>query len=147
MKIYVDADACPNPAKEILFRAAIRHQLEMLMVANQILQLPLHSNIKMLQVNKGFDEADNEIVRLINDGDLLVSADIPLASSAIDKGATVINPRGRIYTRENIKQELATRDLMAHLRDNLEIRGGPAPYNDKDKASFANALDKILNKA
>lgn len=146
MKIYVDADACPKVVKEILFRAVIRKQLELIMVANQVLQLPPHPNIKMLQVNKGFDEADNEIIRLITKGDLLITADIPLASSAVEKEALVINPRGKIYTRENIKQELATRDLMAHLRDNLEIRGGPAPYSDKDKTAFANILDKILTK-
>lgn len=144
MKIYVDADACPKPVREILFRVAIRNQIELLMVANQILQLPISPKIKMMQVNKGFDEADNEIVRLINKDDLLVTADIPLASDAIDKGAIVINPRGKVYSMENIKQELATRDLLAHLRDSLEIRGGPQPYNDKDKASFANALDRII---
>lgn len=144
MKIYVDADACPKPVREILFRVAIRNQIELLMVANQILQLPVSTKIRMMQVNKGFDEADNEIVKLINKDDLLVTADIPLASDAIDKGAIVINPRGKIYSMENIKQELATRDLLAHLRDNLEIRGGPQPYNDKDKAAFANALDRII---
>lgn len=144
MKIYVDADACPKPVREILFRVAIRNQIELLMVANQILQLPISPKIKMMQVNKGFDEADNEIVRLINKDDLLVTADIPLASDAIDKGAIVINPRGKVYSMENIKQELATRDLLAHLRDSLEIRGGPQPYNDKDKAAFANALDRII---
>ncbi len=144
MKIYVDADACPKPVREILFRVAIRNQIELLMVANQILQLPVNTKIRMMQVNKGFDEADNEIVKLINKDDLLVTADIPLASDAIDKGAIVINPRGKIYSMENIKQELATRDLLAHLRDNLEIRGGPQPYNDKDKAAFANALDRII---
>lgn len=144
MKIYVDADACPKPVREILFRVAIRNQIELLMVANQILQLPVSTKIRMMQVNKGFNEADNEIVKLINKDDLLVTADIPLASDAIDKGAIVINPRGKIYSMENIKQELATRDLLAHLRDSLEIRGGPQPYNDKDKAAFANALDRII---
>lgn len=144
MKIYVDADACPKPVREILFRVAIRNQIELLMVANQILQLPVSTKIRMMQVNKGFDEADNEIVKLINKDDLLVTADIPLASDVIDKGAIVINPRGKIYSMENIKQELATRDLLAHLRDSLEIRGGPRPYNDKDKAAFANALDRII---
>lgn len=146
MKIYVDADACPRPVKEILYKAVLRCKLELVMVANQVISLPMAANIRMLQVNRGFDEADKEIIRIIEAGDLLVTADIPLASEAVGKGALVINPRGKIYTVENIRQELATRDLMSHLRDNLEIRGGPPAYNDKDKANFANVLDKLLAK-
>jgi len=144
MKIYVDADACPKPVREILCKAALRRGCELIMVANQVIQIPMAPNIRVLQVSKGFDEADNEIVNRIMADDLLVTADIPLAHDAIAKKAIVINPRGKLYTAENIKHELATRDLMSHLRDNLEIRGGPPPYSDKDKANFANALDRLL---
>lgn len=144
MRIYIDADACPKPAREVLYKAATRCQLELILVANQVLQIPAAPNIRLLQVSHGFDEADKEIVRQIASNDLLITSDIPLASEAIAKGAQVLTPRGKLYTKENIKNQLAVRDLMSHLRDNLEISGGPNSYDTKDKATFANALDKIL---
>lgn len=144
MKVYVDADACPRPVREILYKASERFQVELILVANQIIQIPRSPNIRMLQVARGFDEADNEIVRLIEANDLLISSDIPLASDAIAKGATVLNSRGKIYSAENIRQELAVRDLLSHLRDNQQISGGAPAYSNLDKSNFANALDRLL---
>ncbi len=147
MKIYVDADACPRPVREVLYKSIERFPIDIILVANQIIQIPRNKHISLLQVSRGFDEADNEIVRLINSGDLLVTSDIPLASDAIARGAIVINSRGKIYTQENIRQELAVRDLLSHLRDNQQIKGGAPAYSNIDKSNFANALDRILAKS
>ena len=147
MKIWVDADATPKPVKEILFRAAMRTGIQTSLVANQSLAVPKVANITSIQVPAGFDVADNHIVQQAEPGDLVVTADIPLASEVVDKGATAINPRGELYTRENIRQRLAMRDFMEEMRSSGEHTGGPKAYNQKDRQAFANALDRILSKA
>lgn len=142
--IWVDADACPAAIKEILFRAADRTRVLVTLVANQPIRAPRSDWIRSLQVPKGFDVADNEIVLRMAPGDLVVTADIPLASATIDKGGIALNPRGELYTPENVKQRLAMRNLMAELRDTGTITGGPNALNTRDRQSFANALDRWL---
>ena len=145
MQIWVDADACPNVIKEILFRAAHRRSIALTLVANQKLRVPKSPVIRSVQVDSGFDEADHWIVERVSAGDLVITADIPLASDAIDKGAVVINPRGTLYTAENIRERLVVRDLMDELRGTgMEIAGGPPPLNQQDRRGFANQLDRIL---
>ena len=145
MNIWVDADACPNVIKEILFRAAHRRSIALTLVANQKLRVPRSPMIRSVQVDSGFDEADRWIVEQISAGDLLVTADIPLASDAIDKGAVVIDPRGALYTSENIRELLVVRDLTDELRGTgMEIGGGPPPLKQQDRREFANQLDRIL---
>jgi len=147
MQIWIDADACPKVVKEILFRASQRTGIPITMVANQYIPKPSSPLIKAVQVSQGFDEADNYIVDNLAAGDLLITADIPLASDAIDKGAHVINPRGEEYTIENIKQRLNMRDFMEQMRSIGEASGGPPPLNQSDRQQFANALDRLLAKA
>lgn len=132
MKIWIDADACPNVVKEILFRASQRTKTSLTLVANQYIPKPKSPLITAIQVKQGFDEADNYIVEHLDPNDIVITADIPLASDAIDKGAVVINPRGELYTEENIKQRLSTRDLMEELRSCGEVSGGPSAYSQKD---------------
>ena len=144
MHIWIDADACPNVVKEILFRASQRTKTPITMVANQYIKKPSSPLIKTIQVSQGFDEADNYIVDNLEQGDLVITADIPLASDAIDKGADVINPRGEQYTKENIKQRLNMRDFMEQMRSTGEVSGGPPPLNQSDRQKFANALDRLL---
>jgi len=145
MKIWVDADACPNVIKEILFRAAHRRSIALTLVANQKLRVPKSPMIRSVQVDAGFDEADYWIVAQVSVGDLVITADIPLASDAIDKGAVVINPRGTLYTVENIRERVVMRDLMDELRGTgMEVGGGPPPLNQQDRREFANQLDRIL---
>ncbi len=144
MQIWVDADACPRPVKEVLFRAADKRQVRTTLVANQYLKTPPSQFIKALQVPQGFDVADNEIVRLLEPGDLVVTADIPLADEVITKGGAAISPRGAIYTRENIKDILSRRDMMEQLRDSGMVSGGPDAYAKKDVQQFANALDRYI---
>lgn len=146
MKILVDADACPNPVKEILFRAADKRAVETLLVANQRVNVPPSPNIRAIQVPKGFDVADNEIVQRAEPGDLIITADIPLASAVIDKGAFALNPRGEFYTTENIRQRLNMRDFMETLRSSGIQSGGPPPLTQQDRQAFANALDRFLTK-
>lgn len=146
MQIWVDADACPNPVKEILFRAADRLNLTLCLVANQALQTPPSSNIKSVQVASGFDVADDYIVEQLNEGDLVITGDIPLAADAIKKGAYVLNPRGEEYTKNNIGQRLQMRNFMEEMRNAGTVTGGPAPMNQKDRQQFANALDRLLAK-
>lgn len=147
MHIWVDADACPRAAKEVLFRAADKRQVETTLVANQYLSTPPSRFVKALQVPQGFDVADNEIVSLLAPGDLVVTGDIPLADEVISKGGAAISPRGAIYTRENIKDILSRRDMMEQLRDSGMVSGGPDAYSKKDVQSFANALDRYITKA
>ena len=144
MQIWVDADATPAVVKEILFRAADRKQIRTTLVANKLLKVPPSPWIKALQVPHGFDVADDEIARRVEAGDLVITADIPLASAAVDKGAHVLNPRGELYTKENIREALALRDFMAGLRDSGVQTGGPPAYNQTDRQHFANALDRLL---
>ncbi|MBL4774145.1 MAG: YaiI/YqxD family protein [Alcanivoracaceae bacterium] len=144
MKIWVDADACPNVIKDIIFRAANRTETIVTLVANQYIQTPRSRFINSIQVRQGFDVADDEIVRRLSSGDLVVTADIPLASDAIAKGATALNPRGELYTTENIKARLQMRDFMETLRNSGVDTGGPAALNHRDREKFANCLNKFL---
>jgi len=144
MKIWVDADACPNVIKNILFKAAERTQVPCILVANQKIQTPPSSFISSRQVSQGFDVADDYIVQNIEAGDLAITADIPLAAEIIDKEAIAINPRGEIYNKENIKQRLAMRDFMDQMRGSGIQSGGPATFNQQDRMAFANSLDKLL---
>jgi len=146
MKIYVDADACPVVIKEILFRAAERTQTVTTLVANQFITTPRSIFIKFIQVGHGFDVADNEIVKLVEKNDLVITADIPLASEVIDKGAHALNPRGELYTVDNIKARLTMRDFMDTLRSSGVDTGGPPPLSQNDRQKFANALDGFLLK-
>ena len=144
MRIFVDADACPKLVKEILYRAAERTQTELILVANQYLKTPPSKLIRVIQVSSGFDVADNRIVEEIEIGDIAITADIPLADQITDKGGIAINPRGRLYTKDNIKQQLATRDLMEHLRDSQMVSGGPPSFTKLDGQALANQLDRLL---
>ena len=146
MKIWVDADACPKVIKEILFRAAKRAEVQVTLVANQSLRTPSSQHIKSLQVSSGFDVADNEIVKQVEAGDLVITADIPVAAQVVDKGAHALNPRGELYTPDNIKARLNLRDFMATLRDSGVNTGGPAPLSQSDRQAFANHLDRLLAK-
>ncbi len=146
MNIFVDADACPNVIKEIIFRVAKRLKIKTIFFANHTLRLPPSPFIKFVQVEKGFDVADFEIEKRVEKGDLVITADIPLADSVIDKNATAINVRGMVYTKENIKEKLAMRNLMDGLRGAGQITGGPPPLNKTDQQQFANALDRFLAK-
>ncbi len=146
MNIWVDADACPVVIKEILFRAAQRTEILVTLVANQPLQVPESPFVRFLQVVSGFDVADNEIVRRTEEGDLVITADIPLAAEVVDKGGVALNPRGELYTRENIKARLNMRDFMDTMRSSgLETTTTPA-MSQGDRQQFANNLDKLLAK-
>ena len=147
MKIWVDADACPNVIKEILFRAADRTSVPVILVANQAIQAPRSPNIRTIQVSAGFDVADNYIVQQAEPGDLVITADIPLASEAIDKGCLALNPRGELYTGENIRQRLNMRDFMDTLRGSGIDTGGPPAFSQADRMAFANNLDRLLAKS
>jgi uncharacterized protein YaiI (UPF0178 family) len=144
MKIWVDADACPVVIKEILFKAAKRTGVQLTLVANHSIRIPALSNIKFLQVTKGFDVADNEIVKRVNKSDLVITGDIPLAAEVIEKGAHALNPRGELYSADNIKAILTMRDFMDTLRSSGIDTGGPAALSQTDRQSFANHLDKLL---
>lgn len=144
MKIWVDADACPGVIKEILFRAAKRTRVETTLVANQYIRVPSSPFLKSIQVASGFDVADNEIVARLNAGDLVITADIPLAAEVIEKGGHALNPRGERYTTENIKARLNMRDFMDTLRGSGIQTGGPKELSHSDRQAFANALDRLL---
>ena len=145
MKIWVDADACPNVIKDILFRAAARRAIALTLVANQPVRVPRSPHIRAVQVTAGFAEADDWIVAQVEPGDLVVTADIPLASACIDKGAGALNPRGELYTSENVRQRLVMRDLMDQLRGSgMDVGGGPPPLSQQDRREFANQLDRLL---
>jgi uncharacterized protein YaiI (UPF0178 family) len=144
MQIWVDADACPNVIKEILFRAADRVAVQVTLVANQAISVPRSRHIRSIQVASGFDVADDYIVQQANAGDLVITADIPLASEAIDKGCMALNPRGNLYTVENIRQRLNMRDFMDTMRASGLDTGGPPALSKSDRMAFANQLDRIL---
>ncbi|MBI2309248.1 MAG: YaiI/YqxD family protein [Rhodocyclales bacterium] len=146
MHIWVDADACPVVIKEILFRAAERTKLPLTLVANQWLKTPPLPNIRSVQVPKGFDVADKHIADQVEAGDLVITADIPLAAAVVDKGATAINPRGERYTPENIRQALDLRNFMESLRNSGVETGGPPAFSQADRQAFANSLDRLLAK-
>ncbi len=146
MHIWVDADACPNIVKEVLYKAATRRGIKLTLVANIPLSVPASPLINTITVSAGFDEADKEIARLVNTGDLVITADIPLADAIVDKGATGLNPRGELYTEENVKGLLRMRNLMEELRSGGMVSGGPAPIGAKDKQEFTNQLDRFLTR-
>ena len=145
MRIWVDADACPKVIKEILFRVAERETIFMTLVANQPLTIPRSNNISSLRVASGFDVADNEIVKRLSAGDLVITADIPLAALVIAKGGFALNPRGELYSADNIRERLSMRDFMDSLRATGVETGGPALFSQKDKQTFANQLDRFLS--
>jgi len=144
MQIWVDADACPRVIKEILFRAAERDGIALTLVANQPMATPRLKNIRSLRVAAGFDVADNEIVKRLAAGDLVITADIPLASEVIARGGFALNPRGELYTAENIRATRSVRDFMDSLRAAGVETGGPAVFSQRDRQNFANQLDRFL---
>ncbi len=144
MQIWVDADACPGVIKEILYRAAERTRLPLILVANQWLRVPPSPYIRSIQVEKGFDVADNRIVAAVEAGDLVITADIPLAAAVIEKQALALNPRGELYSRENIRQLLDMRNFMDTLRSSGVDTGGPPAFSQSDRQGFANQLDRLL---
>lgn len=144
MKIWVDADACPVAIKEILYRAAERTGVPLVLVANQGLSVPRSDVISTLQVPRGFDVADDEIVKRMTAGDLVITSDIPLAAEAIAKGGRALSPRGELHTTENIRARLNMRDFLDTMRASGADTGGPAAFSQRDKQDFANALDRIL---
>jgi hypothetical protein len=145
VQIWVDADACPRPIKEILFRAAERMHLPMILVANMPLRTPTSPFIRTMRVRRGFDVADREIVEQVQAGDVVVTADIPLAAEVVGRGAHALDPRGVLYTKENIPERLAVRHLMDQLRGSGVETGGPAPWRRGDNHAFANQLDRLLS--
>ena len=146
MQIWVDADACPVVIKEIIFRAAERLQISTTLVANQMLRTPPSRFIRAIQVHSGFDVADAHIVEQLAAGDLVITADIPLASLVIERGAYALNPRGELYTTANIQEILTMRNFMDELRGAGVETGGPAAFSLADRQSFANQLDRFLAK-
>lgn len=146
MQIWVDADACPNVIKEILFRAAKRVEIKTTLVANQELQIPGSPYIEFVQVRSGLDIADNYIVQHLEAGDLVITADIPLAAEAIEKGAYALNPRGEFYDKGNIRERLSMRNFLNDLRSAGVETGGPPPFNQRVTGAFANQLDRFLTK-
>lgn len=146
MQIWVDADACPGAIKEILFRAAERERIQVTLVANRALRIPPSPYLRTLQVSSGFDVADQRIVELLAAADLVITADIPLAAAVIDKGAHALNPRGELYTKDNIRERLSMRNLMDELRGSGVTTGGPSALNQRDRQAFANSLDAFLAK-
>ncbi|MEP2653105.1 MAG: YaiI/YqxD family protein [Paraglaciecola sp.] len=144
MKIWVDADAVPVVIKDILNRAAQRKEVETIYVANQYIRTPPSKFIRSMQVPQGFDVADDEIVKLVVLGDLVITSDIPLAAEVIEKGALALSGRGELFTKENIRSRLNIRDFMDTMRASGEQSGGPPPLNQKDRQNFSNHLDRIL---
>lgn len=145
MQIWVDADACPNAIKDILFRAAERVKIPLVLVANTPLRTPPSRYISSIRVAAGLDVADNEIIRQAEKGDLIITADIPLAANAVAKGCFALNPRGEMYTSETIQERLSMRNFMDDLRNTGVDTGGPAALSKKDRQTFANKLDSFLS--
>jgi hypothetical protein len=146
MQIWVDADACPAAIKEILYRIAERREIQLTLVANQLMRVPPSRFIKSLQVPSGPDVADAEIVRLLKAGDLVVTGDIPLAANVLEKGGEALNPRGEFYTEHNIEQQLTMRKFMEELRSGGVDTGGPAAFSQADRKRFADQLDRHLTR-
>ncbi|MBL4794373.1 MAG: YaiI/YqxD family protein [Pseudomonadales bacterium] len=144
MQIWIDADACPKVIKEILYRASERVQIPLILVANQPLRTPPSKFIRTIQVPAGFDVADNKIVQEMEAGDLVITADIPLAAEVIENKGHALNPRGEFYTENNIKQRLSMRNFMDELRSSGVDTGGPAALSQSDRQAFANELDRFL---
>ncbi|MEM8810371.1 MAG: YaiI/YqxD family protein [Cyanobacteria bacterium P01_G01_bin.38] len=146
MQIWVDADACPNVIKEILYRAAKRVQIHLTLVANAPLQIPASDYINAVQVRSGLDVADTHIVQHMAAGDLVITADIPLAANVIEKGGYALNPRGEFYSAGNIRERLSMRNFMESLRSSGVETGGPAAFSSRDREAFANQLDRFLSR-
>ena len=144
MKIWVDADACPKVIKEILFRAAQRRQIDLILVANAPLAVPRSSRIRSVVVPQGIDVADKAITDWAERGDLVITADIPLAAAVVEKGVQALNPRGELYTADNVRQHLSMRNFMADLRGAGVETSGPAAFHQRDRQAFANQLDRLL---
>ena len=146
MRIWVDADACPVVIKEILYRAAERTRVQLTLVANQALNTPNSSYVNTLQVPRGFDVADDEIVRRLDAGDLVITSDIPLAAEVIEKGGHALSPRGELHTTENIRARLNMRDFLDTMRASGVDTGGPPAMSQRDRQDFANNLDRFLTR-
>ncbi|CAM2070017.1 YaiI/YqxD family protein [Sulfidibacter corallicola] len=146
MIIWVDADACPRAAKSLIYDAAERFSVDACLVANTDLRVPNSDFISTVVVGGSHDEADDFIAEHVVPGDIVITADIPLAARAVDGGAVGIDPRGQLYTEENVKSKLAMRNLLAGLRESGMQGGGPPPYNQKDRHKFATALDRLLTR-
>jgi uncharacterized protein YaiI (UPF0178 family) len=144
MHIWVDADGCPAVIKEILFRAAERTRLPLTLVANQPLRVPRSPYIKQIQVASGFDIADNEIARQMQEGDLVITNDIPLAAEVLTQGGYALSPRGELFSSDTIRDRLVMRDFMDTLRSSGIQTGGPAPLSQADRKAFADQLDRLL---
>ncbi len=147
MQVWVDADACPGEIKQLLFRAAARRKVRVTLVANQPLHVPKSEYVDSVVVRAGLNVADRHIAEQVEPGDLVVTADIPLAADVVAQGAQALNPRGELYTDSNIGERLAVRNMLDELRSGGQITGGPANFNGKDKQAFANQLDRWLTKA
>ncbi|MCW5589258.1 MAG: YaiI/YqxD family protein [Legionellales bacterium] len=145
MKIWIDADACPKVIKEILFRAAKRTQIAVIVVANQLIAIPSNPFVTRKLVQAGFDKADDLIIQQVDSGDLVITADIPLADAVIAKGAMALNPRGKFYDKNNIKRHLSIRNNNEELRNAGMLTSGPAPLSNKEIQAFANCLDKLIS--
>lgn len=146
MQIWVDADACPKVIKEILFHAADRVRIPLTLVANRPLRTPSSKFIRSIQVPAGFDVADNKIAQELHNGDLVITADIPLAAEIIEKGGHALNPRGEFYTKDTIRERLTMRNFMDELRSTGVMTGGPSSLSPKDRQAFANQLDRFLTR-
>ena len=146
MRIWVDADACPNVIKDILFKAALRTKTELVLVANHAISAPASPYISKMQVLAGFDVADNYIAQQVQAGDLVITADIPLAAQVIERKGHALNPRGELYTVDNIRQRLGMRNFMEELRNSGVMTGGPASLNHSDRQAFAHQLDRFLSR-
>lgn len=147
MPIWVDADACPREVKEMLYRAAERRKIKVTFIANQLLRVPASPYIESLRVTNGMNVADRRIVELVTPGDLVITADIPLAADVVAKGGQALDPRGELYTEANVGGRLAVRNLMDELRGGGEITGGPSNFSSRDRQAFANQLDRWLTKS
>ncbi|MCL4200854.1 MAG: YaiI/YqxD family protein [Pirellulaceae bacterium] len=144
MQIWVDADACPGEIKELLYRAAKRTQTKVTLVANQALRTPRSEYIDSLLVPSGMNVADRRIVESVQPGDLVITADIPLAAEVVARGGQALNPRGELYSEANVGERLAVRNLVDELRGGGQITGGPSNFSAKDRQAFANQLDRWL---
>lgn len=145
MKIWIDADACPNPVKDVVYNAVLRLRIPLVLVANQPLRPPSSPLIRSVVVQKGFDEADNYLVAQAQPGELVITADIPLAADLVKKGVQVLDPRGTAYDEKNIGERLGMRNFITDMRNAYQLQsGGAAPYSAKDKQAFANGLDRLL---
>jgi uncharacterized protein len=144
MRIWVDADACPVVIRDILFRAAARTGVAMTLVANKPLRLPASEHVRFVQVPAGLDQADRRIVELMEPGDLVITADVPLAAAVIEHGGVALNPRGELYTSENVRERLSVRNFLDELRGSGVNTGGPPALSQRERQAFANQLDRLL---